>query len=176
MAVDGGVAAAINDGAALGRDLEPVAMPPHRTRFSRQVAACRVTTQAWRIGIKVTAQITLVLGIAPKEGWHTRQGLGHDQLAHLVDDRLALFVEGMHRHAQQAALHFTRHHGQLSVTAHIRTRVGATRNIAPPNIGLAHPRISVNLLKLRGAPLLHLGAQRRAGGTQSPHRVQTLNG
>ena len=134
-------------------------MPPNRTRLRGQIATPGLTPLPCGEGVEVAAQVTLLVWVVPKERRHARQRLGHHQLAHLVDHRQALLVERMHRHAEHAALHLTRHHGQVAVAAHISTRVGAAGNIAPPNLRSFDACGLVDRVELRGAPLLHLGAQ-----------------
>ena len=175
VAVDGGVAAPVNDGAAFRCDLQPIAVSPHRARISGQVAAAGLSAKAWREGVEITAYVTLVVGVAPEKRRHARQRLRHHQLTHLICHRLALFVPSLDTHTQKTALHFTGCHGQFAVTADIRTGIGAARNIAPPNVRALLTGLGIHLFELVSAPLLHLGAQRRAGGAQCPHGVQSLD-
>ena len=159
MAVDGGVAAAIDDAAPLGGDLDPVAVAPHRARAGGCIAARGVAAQAGGVVLKVAAQIAVVVGVAPKKRRHGRHRLGDHQFTDLVDHRLSVFVPGLHAHAEQAALHLAGHHGQLAVGAHKGARVGAARNVAPPNVVGWQARLGIHAVKLFCAPALHLGRQ-----------------
>ena len=100
---------------------------------SVSVAATRLATLPRWKHVEIAAQVTLVVGVAPEEGGHARQRLGHHQLAHLVNHGLALLIPRLDTHAQQTALHFTSHHRQVAQTAHISASIGAAGNIAPPN-------------------------------------------
>ncbi len=120
-----------------------------------------------RVGVEVACQITLFLHIAPKIQRHRRDGLRTHQLTHLANHRLALLVPGLHRAAQQAALHLARDQGQLAVAANESTgKIRPARNIAPPDVRCP------DLFKLRGPPALHLGGERRASRAQCPHLGQ----
>ena len=120
MAVDRGVTSAVDDAAAVRTDLEPVAMAPDVG-----------------VGVKVARQIALIARVAPKVERHAGNRLAAHQLTHLVYHRLPLFVPRLHRTAQCAALHGTGRLRQLAVAANKGTgKVGATGNIAPPDVFL----------------------------------------
>src|SRR6266516_1956937 len=83
LAVNRRVGSAINDGAALGSDLHPIAMPPHTG-----------------IHFKVALAITFVLWIVPEEQGHRRHRLRDYQFAHFINKRLAIIVERFHLGSQ----------------------------------------------------------------------------
>ena len=66
------------------------------------------------------------------------------------------------RNAQESALQAALDHGQLSMTAHEGAGVGATSDIAPPDIGTIGRSRIVKPTKLLATPTLNLGAQRRS--------------
>ena len=123
------------------------------------------------VHVKVARQVALLGLVAPKIQGHAGNGLGANQLAHLAADGLALFVPGLHRAAEQAALHFTRHLGQLAVAAYKGAgKVGAAGDVAPPNVW------RTQAFKLRRAPALCIGAQGGASAAQGTHGAQVAAG
>ncbi len=122
MAVDGGVAAAVDDAAAVRRDLEPVAVAPDAAGTCRSSSTDSAALPA------SSQKYSGIDGI----------GCGADQLADLVDHRLALLVPGLDRAAEQAALHLARHLRQLAVAADEGAgEVGAAGDVAPPDVSCA---------------------------------------
>ena len=174
VAVDGGVAAAVNHAAlgerAAGADAQPVAVAPDAAGFGWGIAAAGAPAVAARVHLKITGQVTLVIRVAPKIQWHAGDGLGADQLAHFPGDGRAGLVPGFYGAAQQAALHDAGLLRQLAVAAdESAAKVGAARNIAPPNVGVwpdLGGRLGANLPHLGAAPALRLRRQRRAGRAQ----------
>ena len=167
MAVDGGVAAAIDGAAALRADLQPVAVAPHRAHLRRAVAAPRLAAVARGVHVEVARQVAAAVRVAPQVQRHGWNRLRAHQLAHGVVHGAALFVPGFDGGAEHAALHFARHHGQFAVAADEgAAKVGAAREVVPPDIWRAQ------LGELRRAPRLHLGCQRRAGAAEPAHAAQ----
>ena len=80
LAVDGRVGAAVDHGGAPRGDLDPVAVPPD----------CRVL-------LEVARPVPRAVAVAPQKEGHRGHRLGDHELAHLVDDRVALLVEGLRR-------------------------------------------------------------------------------
>src|SRR5207245_8540430 len=95
LAIDGGVRAPVDDGAAARRDANPVAVAPN-TGVHREVALAQA----------------LAVVVSPDEQGHRRQRLGDHELPHLVEHAVALLVPGLHRAAERAALQFALVHGQ----------------------------------------------------------------
>ena len=126
---------------------------------------------AGRVHLEIAGQIARVAGVVPEAQGHGRDGLGADQFAHLAEHRLAGVVPGFDGRAEHAALHDAGALRQLAVAGDEATgKVGAARNIEPPDIAL---RLCFgNGAELLGAPLLHFGRQRRAGAAQGAHARQ----
>src|SRR6185369_14957681 len=154
VAIDGRVAAAVDDATARTGDLQPVAMPPHA-----------------RVRVEVRREIALVALVTPEVQRHRRNGPGAHKLPNLVDHGLALLVPGLDRAAQEAALHFAGYLGQLPVAADEGPReIGAAGDVAPPDIRRA------DLLELPAAPALRIFRQGRTGHAQCPHAAQVAAG
>src|SRR5690606_17886789 len=77
--VDGGIGTAVDDAAAVGCDLDPVAVAPY----------------AW-VGGEIAVAVALAVGVVPEKQGHGRHGPGHHQFAHLVNDGPPRFVVGFH--------------------------------------------------------------------------------
>ena len=148
LAVDGGVRAAVDHGAAPGRDADPVAVAPD-ARVHREVALAQA----------------LAVVVAPQEQRHRGHRLGDDELADLVREAPALLVPGLHRAAERAALQFTLVHRQQRAARHERRAdVGAAA-------GREQPDVRSDVLV---DPSEALGRQRRARRADCAQRFQVV--
>ena len=146
VAVDGGVAAAVDDCAAARCDAKPVAMPPDAG-----------------VHVEITVQIAPVAGVVPEVEGHGRHGRGADQLTHLVHDRLALLVEGLDARPEAAPLHFSHDNGQGRHAA----------DEGPGEVGAAGDRVDPDIAPdMLGNPLVAFRGQWRAGRTHGAQRPQ----
>ena len=136
-------------------------MAPHRPHAGGAVATAGLAAVACGVHVEIARQVAAAVLVAPQVERHRRDGLRANQLTHRVLHGAALGIPRFHGGAQHAALHLAGHLGHLAVAADEgAAKVRATRDVVPPDIGCAQR------LKLRRAPLLHLGRQRRAGGAQ----------
>src|SRR5438128_4332025 len=153
LAVDGRVGAAVDDGAAARSDADPVAVAPC-SRVHGEVAL----TQA-------LADAILTRAIAPEEKRHRGHRLGHDELAHLVDQSAALLVPRLHGAPQRAALQFALVYGQQRAAAHERRAdIGAAARRIQPHLG-------VYVLVY---PAKALRCERRTGGADPAQHLQII--
>ena len=113
--------------------------------------------------------------IPPKVQWHGWNRLLADQLAHRVDDRLAMLVPGLNGAAQQTALHLASDEWQLTVTTDEGPcKVSAARDIAPPDIAaIVAQRGGAEFSELIGAPVLRFLTQWRTRRAQRADLRQT---
>src|SRR5256885_5804401 len=74
-----------------------VAVAPDRAHGGGAVAAAGRAAMAGRGHVEVAGQGALAVRIAPQGQRHGGDGLGADQLAHLVDDGPALLGSGPHQ-------------------------------------------------------------------------------
>ncbi len=100
MAVNRGVAATVNNAMPTGRHFQPVPMAPDSARVRRCIAATKAATLSRREGVKVATQQATTIWITPKINRHRGQGLGTNQLAHVINDHLPLAVPSLNGAAQ----------------------------------------------------------------------------
>ena len=139
MAVDGGVRAAVDDGAAARGDAQPVAVAPDTG-----------------VHVEVALAVAAVFRVVPELERHRGHGRAADQFADLVDQRLARIVEGFDPGAEAAALHLAQIHRQRDHAA----------DEAAGEVGAAGDRVEPDVVAdVVVYPLVALGRQRRTGGT-----------
>src|SRR5579875_1361101 len=87
LAIDRRVGTPVDDRAASRRNFDPIAMPP----------------DTW-IDIEIAIEVLCAIGIIPEEERHRGHGFGNNQLAYLVDQRVALLIESFNFCSKCAAL------------------------------------------------------------------------
>ena len=143
-----GVAAAVNDDAAVLGTLREVAMRPHALEL-----------------LEVRAAQLGAVGIVQEAHRARREGLRADQLALPARQRCAALVEDVHRHAESLALQFPRVHRQQRVAeGEAGDEIGAARDGRHRDAGLHVPRQVAEAL----------ARQRRARGEDGAQRIQPM--
>ncbi len=119
------------------------------------------------VHVEVTGEIALIALVAPEVQGHGRQGLRAHELADFTRDGLSVFVPGLDRAPEQAALHLTGNLRQLAVAADEGAReVGAAGDVAPPDVTRSE------FLEFASAPTLNIFRQGRPGRAQCAHGLE----
>ncbi len=141
-AVEGGVAAAGDDAAAVRLEDDPVAVTPD-------------PGVAVEVGVAQPAAVR----IAPQAQRHRRHRRRHDELPRLADHLVAVLVERVHVDGEGTSRDHPRPHGQQRVVLH--------QAAADVGAAAAHVELDVGA-ELLADPGVPLGRQRCTGGAHDP--------